>query len=260
MSKWILSLLLPFSLISQDKFTSFNQKIKGSDITFKMISVHGGKYTLGSAASDKDAEVDETPAKTVEISDFWMAETEVTYDLFQLFLDETKDPGPHVDGITRPSKPYIDFTLGMGKVANALILGEFEWFADNSDNKYHKVASKKPNKLGFYDLLGNVAEWTMDEYESNYYEKISKGTKDPITQKTKRYPVTVRGGNYKSKVTDLRLTNRTKSESVWNRRDPQIPKSKWWNADAPFIGFRLVVPRKSLKPEEVETFFESVLK
>ncbi|MBK9565683.1 MAG: SUMF1/EgtB/PvdO family nonheme iron enzyme [Saprospiraceae bacterium] len=309
MSKWILSLLLPFSLISQDKFTSFNQKIKGSDITFKMISVPGGKYTLGSAASDKDAEVDETPAKTVEISDFWMAETEVTYDLFQLFLDETKDPGPHVDGITRPSKPYIDFTLGMGKVgnfpansmqqysalmfckwlykktgvfyrlpteaeweytakksydpatlSNALILGEFEWFADNSDNKYHKVASKKPNKLGFYDLLGNVAEWTMDEYESNYYEKISKGTKDPITQKTKRYPVTVRGGNYKSKVTDLRLTNRTKSESVWNRRDPQIPKSKWWNADAPFIGFRLVVPRKSLKPEEVETFFESVLK
>lgn len=55
-----------------------------------MISVPGGKYTLGSAASDKDAEVDETPAKTVEISDFWMAETEVTYDLFQLFLDETK--------------------------------------------------------------------------------------------------------------------------------------------------------------------------
>lgn len=309
MCKWILSLVLPFTLISQDKFTSFNQKIKGSDIAFRMISVPGGKYTLGSAASDKEADIDETPEKTVEISDFWMGETEVTYDLFQLFLDETKDPAPEVDGITRPSKPYIDFTLGMGKVGNfpansmqqysalmfckwlykktgvfyrlpteaeweyvakksyenktlnnAQSLSEFEWFAENSENKYHKVASKKPNKLGFYDLMGNVAEWTMDEYDASIYTKISQGSKDPVSSKTKRYPVTVRGGNYKSPITDLRPANRTKSESIWNRRDPQIPKSKWWNADAPFIGLRLVRPRKSKTAEEVESFFESVLK
>ena len=143
---------------------------------------------------------------------------------------------------------------------NAQSLAEFEWFAENAENKYHKVAEKKPNKMGFYDLLGNVSEWTMDEYEANYYEKIAQGAKDPVSLKTKRYPVTVRGGNYKSPITDLRPTNRTKSESIWNRRDPQIPKSKWWNADAPFIGFRLVRPRMAKSNEEVASFFESVLK
>ena len=309
MGKWIYIMLLPFYLFSQEKFSAYTEKIKGSDITFKMIPVSGGKFALGAADSEMQAEQDEFPAKNIEISDFWMGETEVTYDLFQLFLDETKDPAPQVDGITRPSKPYIDFTLGMGKVGNfpansmqqysalmfckwlykkigifyrlpteaeweyvakksfeteALknqqLLGELEWFAENADNKYHKVAEKKPNKMGFYDLLGNVSEWTMDEYESNYYEKIAPGIKDPVSHKTKRYPVTVRGGNYKSLLSELRLTNRIKSESIWNRRDPQVPKSKWWNADAPFIGLRVVRPRVTKTQEEVESFFESVLK
>lgn len=301
--------VLPLFVFSQDKFASYNQKMKGTDINFKMIPIVGGKFSLGSSSLDKLAEMDEIPSKNVEISDFWVGETEVTYDLFQLYLDETKDPAPEVDGITRPSKPYIDFTLGMGKVGNfpansmqqysALmfckwlykktgvfyrlpteaeweyiakkcfstnilsdgnILGEYEWFSDNADNKYHKVASKKPNKLGLYDFFGNVAEWTMDEYETNYYEKIAVGTKDPVNVKTKRYPVTVRGGHYKSPLRDLRPSNRTKSEADWNRRDPQVPKSKWWNADAPFIGFRLVRPKKSKSPEEIEAFFESILK
>jgi hypothetical protein len=26
---------------------------------------------------------------------------------------------------------------------------------------------------------------------------------------------------------------------VWNKSDPQIPKSKWWLADGGFVGFRI---------------------
>ena len=45
------------------------------------------------------------------------------------------------------------------------------------------------------------------------------------------------------------------SDIAWNDRDPQIPKSKWWNADAPFIGFRLVRPLKQPSKAEAEKFF-----
>ncbi|MEL6845968.1 MAG: formylglycine-generating enzyme family protein, partial [Bacteroidota bacterium] len=42
-------------------------------------------------------------------------------------------------------------------------------------------------------------------------------------------------------------------------RDPQIPKSFWWNTDSPFVGFRLVVPAKDLSPEEVKAFWDLTL-
>ena len=35
-------------------------------------------------------------------------------------------------------------------------LGDYAWFADNSDFKYQKVGKKKPNPWGLYDIIGNV--------------------------------------------------------------------------------------------------------
>ena len=54
----------------------------------------------------------------------------------------------------------------------------------------------------------------------------------------------------------LRSANRIKSDLKWNARDPQIPKSKWWNTDAPFIGFRIVRPVEQPGPEAIESFFK----
>jgi hypothetical protein len=38
------------------------------------------------------------------------------------------------------------------------------------------------------------------------------------------------------------------------KRDPQIPKSKWWNTDAPYIGFRIVRPL-STPEDDVKNLF-----
>src|ERR1700733_7674381 len=65
-------------------------------------------------------------------------------------------------------------------------LGEYAWFADNSkldgqqNNQYQKVATKKPNPWGLYDMHGNVAEWVLDQYTPDGYGKPpAEGLVDP---------------------------------------------------------------------------------
>ena len=37
-------------------------------------------------------------------------------------------------------------------------VGDYAWFYDNSYEKYHELAQKKPNSLGLYDMLGTFGE------------------------------------------------------------------------------------------------------
>ena len=139
-------------------------------------------------------------------------------------------------------------------------LGQYAWYAVNSDNKFHKAGEKLPNAWGLYDMLGNVSEWTLDHYDEKAFEKIKDNTTDPFAMvATSRYPKVLKGGGYSDEATTLRIANRLKSDPSWNRRDPQIPKSKWWLTDAPAVGFRVVRPLKQPAKEEAEAFYKKYL-
>lgn len=127
---------------------------------------------------------------------------------------------------------------------NINVLGEYAWFEGNSNEKYQKVGTKKPNAWGLYDMHGNVAEWTLDQYVPSAYSKRKKGIENPQEVGDKVYPKVVRGGSWMDAPSRLRSAARRPSSKNWKKRDPQIPKSKWWHTDAPFVGFRIVRPKQ----------------
>ena len=115
----------------------------------------------------------------------------------------------------------------------------YAWHKNNSSGKYHKVGQKKPNELGLYDMIGNVSEWVADSYKEDIF-KSKKQKKDPFIYEKEKYPKVYRGGSWYDDPKLITSDKRFFSDKSLQRRDPQIPKSKWWNTDAPYIGFRVV--------------------
>lgn len=293
---------------NSEPFTAYEQKVPGSEVPIKMVPVKGGEFLLGSPAKEEGRNADEGPQKKVKIDPFWMGAYELTFDQYDVYADAEKDKSPLPDGMTRPSPPYIDLTLGMGKSggfpANSMSqygalmycrwlygktgvfyrlpteaeweyacragsvtawpfgddaskLGDYAWTQENSEEVYHKVGEKKPNAWGLYDMMGNVGEWTLDQYDEKGYGKVK--AENPWNEPTVKTPRTIKGGTYLETATAARSAARLKSDESWNNRDPQIPRSKWWNADAPFIGFRIVRPVKQPSKAEAEKFFADVI-
>lgn len=132
------------------------------------------------------------------------------------------------------------------------LMKDYAWYDENSNGRYQKGGQKRPNPFGLFDMHGNMAELTLDQYNPNAYKKRNKqNANNPLEVPTKEYPHSVRGGSWDDDVDMLRSAARYKSNPNWKKRDPQLPKSKWWHTDAPFLGFRIVrVKAPSIKDYE----------
>jgi len=106
---------------------TYQESIHGTDVSFTMLPIPGGKFTLGSPVGEKDRRDDEGPQREVTLDPFWMGKCEVSWDEYELFvasLDCLKLKSNQVaanandlkaDALSRPTNPYTDMTFGMGK-------------------------------------------------------------------------------------------------------------------------------------------------
>lgn len=135
-------------------------------------------------------------------------------------------------------------------------LDQYAWHDQNSDRSYNRVGTKTPNAFGLHDMAGNIAEWTMDQYHEDYYDRLSAdGAENPWFRPTELYPRSVRGGSWRDSEEEQRCAMRRGSLKRWKQLDPQMPKSLWWHTNAPFLGFRIVRPLEAPPEEEIQQYW-----
>jgi sulfatase modifying factor 1 len=106
----------------------YETTIPGTDVTFRMIPVPGGEYTMGSPENEPGRNPDEGPQRKVKVAPFWMGECEVTWAEYKVYMQlyrhlkefqarnvrQVTDANK-IDAITAPTPLYEpDFTFEFG--------------------------------------------------------------------------------------------------------------------------------------------------
>jgi formylglycine-generating enzyme required for sulfatase activity len=165
-------------------------------VSFDMVNVEGGTFKMGS--DDSEAYDDEKPVHSETVSTFRIGKTEVTQALWKAVMGSNPsyfkgdnlpvecvswhDCQTFIDKLNSitgenfrlPTESEWEYAARGGnksrgyKYSGSNSLGEVAWYAGNSGNKTHSVATKSPNELGIYDMTGNVWEWTSDIWCDDY--------------------------------------------------------------------------------------------
>ncbi len=148
---------------SESEMKPYKEKISGTEVTFEMVPIKGGNFTMGSPDDEADRNDDEGPQIQVEVEPFWMGKYEVTWDEYEMWgmgLDQQRrkilglksnEYDDLADTITMPTKPYTDMTFGMGRDGYPAIC-----MTQLAAKMYCKWLSAK---TGRYYRLPTEAEW-----------------------------------------------------------------------------------------------------
>ena len=207
-------------------------------VSFNMVQVDGGTFTMGATSEQESPYNDEKPAHQVTLSSYMIGETEVTQELWQAVMGSNpsyfkgaKHPVEMVSwndcqefikklnqltgGHFRLStEAEWEFAARGGnrsaytQYAGGRNLGSVAWYEGNSGNTTHDVATKSPNELGLYDMSGNVWEWCQDWYGSY----SSSAQTNPTGPSSGSYRV-LRGGSWGSSARHCRVANRYSTPS-----------------------------------------------
>ena len=89
---------------------------------------------------------------------------------------------------------------------------------------------------GALDMAGNVAEWTNDFYDADYYGSGVTFNPPGPSARVAFYERVVRGGTYQDSDTDIRVSKR--SSVVGSNPQGLVDSPEWLGTFSPKIGFR----------------------
>ena len=107
----------------------YDVTIPGTEIMFRMLPIPGGEFVMGSGDAEAGRKDDEGPTRKVLVEPYWMAECEVKWEEYKLFMQlyrslkefeerriRTVTDENKVDAITAPTPLYEpDFTFEYGE-------------------------------------------------------------------------------------------------------------------------------------------------
>lgn len=223
-------------------------------VTFKMIKVTGGTFTMGAKDGDPEGYGIDKPAHQVTLSSYYIGEMEVTTQLWCAVMGGRVDPSndklpmdnvnyddclQFVDKLNQltgkkfrlPTEAEWEFAARGGNKSKGYTysgssdIGAVAWHRDNGGGKLHNVGTKAPNELGIYDMSGNVFEWCKD-WQAPYTAEAQTNPQGPSSA---MYRV-VRGGS-----ADPEPGNLTRKCHVYAR------SCNYVDIRAQFIGFRVAL-------------------
>lgn len=166
-----------------------------------IVFVKGGCFDMGDMFGDGG--IDEKPVHQVCLDDFYMGEFVVTqeewekvmgnnpskfkkggnYPVENVSWDDAQEFTRRFSRMTGlkwrlPTEAEWEYAARSGGrklkfagTSDERNLDDYAWYEGNSDDRTHPVGAKKPNKLGLYDMSGNVWEWVQDRYDRDYYRQ-----------------------------------------------------------------------------------------
>ena len=218
-----------------------------SDEGRQMVEIPEGPFTMGSNQGDPD----EVPAHPVYLKSYYIDMKEVTQEEYKRFEQMTKRDKPvipvfedDINKLMKPDYPVMAVTwndaFGYCRWAGKRLPTEAEWekaargegrrrypWGDKFDQSYANVDGEEDghrylapvgsfevgrSPYGVYDMTGNVAEWVMDDYAADYYQKSP--FRDPQGPEKEDVYKVIRGGSWRESRIGARLTKRF-SAKIW---------------------------------------------
>ena len=192
----------------------------GPTVKMRLILIPAGRFIAGGREGHRQITITRP---------FYMSVTEITQAQYESVMDSNpgraiRDPDCPVDDVTwheasqfcerlcrkagrqvsLPTEAQWEYAYRAGTTTSYFSgddensMRDYAWYSANSpfnhgnDARPMKVAGKKPNGWGLYDMAGNLNEWCHDFFDASYYG--SGDTVDPTGPKAGKTHV-IKGGS-----------------------------------------------------------------